>query len=269
VDGIDVSNNNNVIDWPAVARKGVKFAILKATEGADIDDPFYTSNREAARKQGVKIGAYHFAFPTGGDAEAEALHFLRVSTPQSTDLRPALDIEKNPGKLKPAALADWIGTWLDVVKRHLGVKAIVYTYPDFWHTQVGNSTRFSDHPLWLASYGPNDGKQHSAQTVGGWAKINVHQFTSTGRCDGVTGNCDLNALNGSLDELLIKPPQHDGAAPAHYPNDSRFWLWLRWRLGEGEFKGHGNDPSVRPDIPERVPLSWWTGLKSFLAARNR
>jgi lysozyme len=268
MEGIDVSNNQREVDWAVVAAKGVKFAFLRATEGGDLEDEFYQRNRSEARKHGIVVGAYHFGFPTGGDAEAEALHFLRVATPQSVDLRPALDIEKNPGKLSPAAMADWIGAWLGVVESHLGVKPILYTYPDFWRSQVGNTKRFSDHALWLASYGKNDGNQHPVEPVGGWTRINVHQFTSAGRCDGVHGDCDLNALNVSLDELLMKPLQSDGQT-TRYPNDSRFWLWLRWRLGEGEFKGHAKDPSVRPSVPKQIPLGWWTGLKTFLAARKK
>ena len=36
--GIDVSHHQHAIDWPSVKRSGMKFAYIKATEGADYRD---------------------------------------------------------------------------------------------------------------------------------------------------------------------------------------------------------------------------------------
>jgi hypothetical protein len=41
-----------------------------------------------------------------------------------------------------------------------------------------------------------------------------------------------------------------------------FWAWARWRLGRGEFKGHANDPKLRPaSAPAHVPAWAWARLK--------
>ena len=44
--GVDVSHFQGVIDWPAVAKSGVQFAMIKATEGTGFVDPRYVANRD-------------------------------------------------------------------------------------------------------------------------------------------------------------------------------------------------------------------------------
>lgn len=42
-----------------------------------------------------------------------------------------------------------------------------------------------------------------------------------------------------------------------------FWTWARWYLGHGEFKHCGaRNPVSRPDVPKRIPRSWWKRLKA-------
>lgn len=57
--------------------------------------------------------------------------------------------------------------------------------------------------------------------------------------------------------------------PPPVPVVDPFWAWLRWYLGEGEFKGHQRDAKLRPsDAPSRIPQTWWTRERKFLAARK-
>jgi hypothetical protein len=57
--------------------------------------------------------------------------------------------------------------------------------------------------------------------------------------------------------------------PPPLPEIDPFWAWLRWYLGEGEFRGHQQEPGLRPKgLPARIPSAWWTREKKFLAARR-
>lgn len=51
-----------------------------------------------------------------------------------------------------------------------------------------------------------------------------------------------------------------------------FYLWLRWDLGEGEFKDDPHNlrrrPGVARGVPERIPDSWWKRREKFLADRK-
>jgi hypothetical protein len=54
-----------------------------------------------------------------------------------------------------------------------------------------------------------------------------------------------------------------------YPANPKFWLWARWRLGEGEFVGHGFDPKYRPNVPKLISPLWLAALERFVKARSK
>jgi Glycosyl hydrolases family 25 len=116
-----------------------------------------------------------------------------------------LDLEA-PG-LPPAGLARWAKAWLRRVESAIGRPPILYTFPSYWTEHMGNSKAFARYPLWLASYGPDDGRVHPVRTIGGWTRIAVHQYTSKGRIEGFSGQLDLNRLvrGANLEDLTLGP----------------------------------------------------------------
>jgi GH25 family lysozyme M1 (1,4-beta-N-acetylmuramidase) len=71
----------------------------------------------------------HFAYPTSGDAQEEAEHFIR--TVGSLDqLRPALDLEIDPGELR-TKLTPWARNWNRAVLAGLDSGPLFYSYPYF------------------------------------------------------------------------------------------------------------------------------------------
>ncbi len=60
VEGVDVSSHQEAIDWRALAGTGVKFAYIKASEGADFRDERFASNWRDSAAAGIKRGAYHY-----------------------------------------------------------------------------------------------------------------------------------------------------------------------------------------------------------------
>jgi lysozyme len=128
--GIDVSKWQGTIDWSKVAGAGIRFAIARATKGRTYIDPTFQANVNEARANGIVVGAYHRATPSGGatanivDARAEANHYLDVASPGVGDLIPALDIEETGG-LAPADLVVWVKAWVTRVTNVLGVKPML------------------------------------------------------------------------------------------------------------------------------------------------
>jgi hypothetical protein len=51
------------------------------------------------------------------------------------------------------------------------------------------------------------------------------------------------------------------------PKDG-YWQWLAWDLGDGAYTGHRRDPKMRPDVPARVPKTWWLRRLAFMARRK-
>lgn len=195
--GIDVSNHQGEIDWGEVARSGERFAIVKASESTNFVDKWYESNRSGADKRDVKLGAYHYARPSGGkdshiadDAKDEAKHFLRIAKPRSGDLLPMLDLE-DAGSLNPDELRYWAKKWLRKVDREVGVKPMIYTYPSFWHVQMDNTQFFAKRgyeALFIANYEVKRPDVPADNWDGeGWT---FWQYTSCGKVPGIKGCVD-------------------------------------------------------------------------------
>lgn len=195
---IDLSNNNTVYSFGLVKAAGIKGMWHKATEGATFTDKKYKERMASARKAGLLVGAYHFASPTGGDAVAEADHFSQVvGTVRPGDLLPVLDMEQNPGNLKPSVLEQWCRDFNQRVKKNIGVLPLFYSYPYF--IDKLNASRPIGRGLWLASYGPNDGKIHPYTIPAPWKRVRCHQYTSNGKVKGVLGRVDLNVASDLYD----------------------------------------------------------------------
>jgi hypothetical protein len=75
------------------------------------------------------------------------------------------------------------------------------------------------------------------------------------------------------DELRTLDNARETTVPKPVPD--WFWLWLKWRLGEGEFKDFGpHDLAHRPELPfggsgqTPVPAWAWTKAAEFTSARR-
>jgi lysozyme len=202
--GVDVHGDKGAIDWRRVRAAGFEFAILKATEGRTFDDERFSFNRRAAKAAGLVVGAYHFARPDNNSPEAEVQHFLRIARPMRGELIPALDWETNP------PTATWASRFLQVLENEIGTPPIFYTFPDFLR-RTGHFGDFHRFPLWYSRFGSNDGQVHTATPPQGFRFV-VHQFTSAGHVDGISGRVDLNLLKlDSLRPLVYQPAAGAGA----------------------------------------------------------
>lgn len=206
LEGVDASHHNGSPDWSAAVADGVRFAIVKATEGQTFVDNRYATNRAQADSIGMPFTAYHFAGPdrTANDAVLEADHFLSVAVLRGRHLVPVLDLEK-AGDLGTRKLKAWTRAWLGRVREKLGVKAIIYTSPSFWANKMGNTRWFADngYRLWIAHHGAAQPTVPAANWGGrGWT---LWQYSDEGSVDGFSGDVDLDRYAGStIAPLRIK-----------------------------------------------------------------
>lgn len=199
--GIDVASHQHpggsAIDWNAVAASGQKFAFVKATEGTGYTNPFFVSDSIKAQQAGIVPGSYHYAKPGQTDPRAEARFYASaLTTGPQPSLPPTLDLEENGG-LDPTALQNWVREWIDEIKTLTGRDPILYTYHSFWIQSMGNTTEFSEYPLWLAYYDSN----LPNQIPGGWKEVTFWQYTGSGNAAGVQTQVDLNEYYGSDEQL--------------------------------------------------------------------
>jgi GH25 family lysozyme M1 (1,4-beta-N-acetylmuramidase) len=218
--GIDVSRFQGVIDWPSVGGSGIRFAFVQASRGSGADctvkpaqcgpDPYFAANRLAAESAGIRVGAYHRAFASGGtvadaraDAIAEADVFLaQVGSLQSGELVPVLDAESPFTGMTASTLRTWIRVWVKRVGRHLERKPMIYTNATSW-AATGNSAEFAKakYPLWVAEWGVS----RPTVPANNWAGhgYSVWQFTSSGRVPGISGRVDMDRLGKGLAKITI------------------------------------------------------------------
>ena len=80
--GIDVSEHNGRIDWQAVKRAGVEFAIIRCGYGQDYEsqhDDRWLDNVRGATAAGIPYGVYLYSYAdTVAKAKGEASHIIRL-----------------------------------------------------------------------------------------------------------------------------------------------------------------------------------------------
>ncbi|WP_405134243.1 glycoside hydrolase family 25 protein [Nocardia sp. NBC_01388] len=195
--GPDVSSwqhlNGTMINWFAVRAAGHNFAMVKATEGLNYVNPYFIPDSVLMRTAGVARGTYHFARPAL-PPEPQAALYAAVALGQNgpLDLPPVLDME-DAGGLSPGGLIDWTHRYLNTVQALTGRTPIIYTYPRFWQTAMGDSNEFTRYPLWIADYRGNDGPE----VPGGWPAWTFWQYTDSGNVPGINGGTDLNSYSGA------------------------------------------------------------------------
>jgi lysozyme len=196
--GIDVSKYQGPIDWNAVAGSGVKFVWIKATEGGDRADEYFTANWEGAKAAGIPHGAYHFVYWCRPPAE-EMTWFEQNAPVEDGALPPVLDVEATPTSKtckrhleQDSAIAD-MKVMLDEMERHYGRRPIIYTSVDFYEAILSDGA-FSDYPIWVRSV-----KHHPAVKYPGRA-WRFWQYQSDGATPGIQGRVDQDAFYGTPEQ---------------------------------------------------------------------
>lgn len=192
VHAIDLSHWNVVTSFREIVESGVVGIIHKCTEGTSYLDPTYEARMGGALDAGLRWGAYHFL--KHGRVEDQMRWFIQNCGLVSGS-RIAIDHEDPACTLDDlmeaiAVLQDLDDTMqIAVYSGHL-IKEQVgdIVYPDLAETS-----------LWLAHYTTGT----PTWPKGTWPVWSLWQFTDTGKCPGVEGNCDLNTFNGSSQNCAL------------------------------------------------------------------
>lgn len=228
--GVDVSHHQGKVDYQGLVEGGCEFVIAKATEGQTHRDPRWVENAIASQLSGAYFGAYHFARidtdtddPLDARLEAENLARAIDAVGGATWL-------ENPLCLGTVIDLEWFGSlsarderdhvsknvawaiaFCEHAERLLGRSQMVYTGPNVWRERFGAAGDLAHLPLWIVDLeAPGDFALVEAG-VGGWHAV-LHQWTHTGRVQGVRARVDVNiAVGGKLglealaDRRLTRP----------------------------------------------------------------
>ncbi|MBL7766333.1 MAG: glycoside hydrolase family 25 protein [Chitinophagaceae bacterium] len=190
--GIDVSRYQSNIDWEMVSNmrdqgQKISFAIIKATEGTNLTDPYFKKNWERIQDYPLMRGAYLYFHPRrGGKAQAE--FFISKVHMESGDLPPVVDIEET-NRANNELIQRELKACLDVLEKQYKVKPLIYTGADFYAQHLEGA--FDDYPLWVAHY-----EQAEAPRIKrDWQ---IWQHNCKGRVNGIKAEVDFNVVNGNL-----------------------------------------------------------------------
>lgn len=214
IKGIDVSSYQGVINWPAVAKSGIEFAILKVIRKDLTPDKQFEANYAGCNAAGVIVqGVYNYSYATTiSKAKSDAAEVIKILAGRKTMVW--LDIEDKCLEGLGKQLIDIINAYAGVIKG-AGLDFGVYTGQYFYQTYI-KPYGGVDYPLWIARYGLNDwtlAEKYEPQINGivGW------QYTSKGTVAGISGNVDMDVwyediVNADLDEPVAATKTVDDLA---------------------------------------------------------
>lgn len=197
--GIDVSDNQGVINWEKVKAAGCQFAILRTVRRSGKADHQFAANLTGCLAQGLPHEFYKYTYallPSQAVEEAKQVIALLIAHGVKTG-RIWWDVEDPSLRtLSQGVLTGIIQSAADTIIG-AGYGFGVYTGKSFYEEKVFDTDAFSC-PFWVARY-PNSGyyvladnppadkyRPAVTQPLFGW------QYTSKGRVDGINNVVDLN-----------------------------------------------------------------------------
>lgn len=179
--GIDVSKWQGKIDWNSLKNDGIEFVMVKAGEGKEVAENFYT-NIEGAKAAGIACGVYWFSNArSSAEAVSEANACLSVVSQYCLEFPVVCDfeyrsIEKcgNPLENNKAAATDAVLAFLDTIQQG-GYYSMLYTNKNF-SGQYYEFSRITDkYDIWCAGYSLSEPNM----------PCGIWQYSQSGFLDGI------------------------------------------------------------------------------------
>jgi lysozyme len=226
VEGVDLSDGQGAIDWAKVRAAGVRFGIVKATQGTYNTQTRFAANWSGMKAAGVIRGAYHFFDPTE-DGVAQAKHFVAVMGALSAgDLPPMLDIECPDGDnnclgwsgatgAAPAAtIRQRMMDFLNYVQSATGRKPLIYTFGSYFSSNGVSTTSLQGYPLNIAY--PTTSNCFNVPSP--WTSATMWQYSWTGTVSGIPGQVDRDRFLGDINALEVFAGGGSGGGGGGAPN---------------------------------------------------
>lgn len=191
--GIDVSKHQGEIDWAAVKKEGVEFAIIRAAvrgyeTGALLEDERFRENVEGALAQKIHVGIYVFSQAINEDeAIEEANMAINLVKDYKIDCPIVFDVEKvsaSNGRMNKISVDERTQVtkaFCEKIKE-AGYKPMIYFNLETAGCLI-NISELEDYDKWFAAY--------STEFYYPYA-YTVWQYASDGKIDGINGDVDLN-----------------------------------------------------------------------------
>ncbi len=189
--GIDVSEWQGSINFARVKEAGIEMVYIRAGQGFSYKDAQFERNYEEAKRNGLKIGVYHYMTARSvEDAKLQAQFFVSLISGKQIDCKLAMDFESF-GSLNKSQINEIAVVYMKEVKRLSGKDVVVYS--NTYDAKYVFNSEVANEPLWVAQYGVSE-----PQDNGNWKNWVGYQYSSTGRISGISGNVDLDEFTEDI-----------------------------------------------------------------------
>lgn len=223
--GIDVSKWQGRIDWPAVSRDGIEFAVIRIgyrdEKGVIRRDANADYNIQQAQKAGILIGVYFFSTAvTEAEAKEEAVWTAKavsgyaVSYPVVYDCEGFSSESSRMYRLDSAKRTDNALAFIDEIER-AGYEAMFYASKNDLESGVWDTARLESRcKIWLARYTSPTYPETKSPDYSG--RYDMWQYTNRGIVSGINGNVDMIVSYFTRSKASAKDPSakpSDAEAP--------------------------------------------------------
>lgn len=217
--GIDVSEWQGNIDFKKVKEDGIQIVYIRAGQGFSYEDSKFERNYKEAKKQGLKIGAYHYVTARNEEeAKQQATFFVSLVSNKKIDAKLAMDFEYFPD-LSKSEINKISLAFIKEVEKLSGKDVIVYS--DAYNANNTFEGEITNYPLWIAQYGVEE-----PQNNGNWSYWEGFQYTDRGRVSGISGNVDKDKY--TKDILLSDNTEIPHVEKPNNTKEDRIKYRIKW-----------------------------------------
>ena len=196
---IDVSYHQGNINWTRVKEAGIEGAIIRSgisTNKKKNDDEYFLKNVKGCIDNDIPFGISLYSYAeTKEQVESEARHVIRLAEPYKNGLSLPifyeLEYENKELNVSLGKYAVENGKKFIEILENNGYKVGIYSSQEWINNYIKD--KFNDYPLWISSYGINDGNKNIKPIIPNDGKIDIWQYTDKGVVDGINGYVKINA----------------------------------------------------------------------------
>lgn len=197
--GIDVSEANGNIDFNKVKKNGNDFVIIRVGWIGNKEnhtlDKYFNQNYVNAKNAGLKIGFYVYNYSKSTEAIKSGANWVLNNIKDKTFDYPVFIDMEDSSLLVCKNLNLLCIEFCNIINLN-GFKSGIYANLDWFRNKL-NINELLNYKIWLAEW--NGKENHTANF-----KVDMWQYSSKGKIDGIVGNVDLNkCLNCAANEEEI------------------------------------------------------------------
>lgn len=225
IQGIDVSEHNGTLNWDAIKKGGIGFAIIRSSWGHFVEDTQFRRNVNECERVNMPYGLYHYSYVSNdSEMKQEADGFVKLCKSCKPSYPCYIDMEDADGWKSQLGVSDAMNVetcyYTCSALEKAGFYAGIYANLDWLNNRI-NSSRLNRFDKWVAQ----------------WAAVNTYkgdygmwQYTSDGNISGYNGRMDMDyayidypkiikekGLNGFQTGNTEKPKPPKPSTPTNKP----------------------------------------------------